>query len=102
MACYRAESSLLNLLYFHFARAREEGRGFLTGLFELPADIMPDEKAGTLSINFHPMANPRFNRALKELCEIMNEEEFMFPQTRLKMVFTAPVVASVITPGQEF
>jgi hypothetical protein len=47
------------------------------------------------------MANPRFNRALKDLCEIMNEEEFMHPRTRLKMVFDAPVVASVITPGQE-
>lgn len=101
MTCYRAESSLLNLLYFYFARAREEGRGFLKGLFELPADIVPDEKAGTLSINFHPMANPRFNRALKDLCEIMNEEEFMFPQTRLKMVFDAPVVAPAITPGDE-
>lgn len=101
MTCYRAESSLLNLLYFYFARAREEGRGFLKGLFELPADIVPDEKAETLSINFHPMANPRFNRALKDLCEIMNEEEFIFPQTRLKMVFDAPVVASAITPGQE-
>ena len=101
MTCYRAESSLLNLLYFYFARAREEGRGFLKGLFELPADIVPDEKAATLSINFHPMANPRFNRALKDLCEIMNEEEFIFPQTRLKMVFDAPVVASAIPPGQE-
>ena len=101
MTCYRAESSLLNLLYFYFARAREEGRGFLKGLFELPADIVSDEKAATLSINFHPMANPRFNRALKDLCEIMNEEEFIFPQTRLKMVFDAPVVASAITPGQE-
>ena len=47
MTCYRAESSLLNLLYFYFARAREEG-GFLKGLFELPADIVPDEKAATL------------------------------------------------------
>lgn len=101
MTCYRAESSLLNLLYFYFARAREEGRGFLKGLFELPADIVSDEKAATLSINFHPMANPRFNRALKDLCEIMNEEEFIFPQTRLKMVFDAPVVASAITPGQD-
>lgn len=101
MTCYRAESSLLNLLYFYFARAREEGRGFLKGLFELPADIVPDEKAATLSINFHPMANPRFNRALKDLCEIMNEEEFIFPQTRLKMVFDAPVVASAITSGQD-
>ena len=53
------------------------------------------------TINFHPMANPRSNRALKELCEIMNTEKFQFPQTKLKMVFEAPAVALAITPGQE-
>jgi hypothetical protein len=102
MACYRAESSLLNLLNAHFVRARDEGRAFLKGLFELPADIMPDEQAGVLSVNFHPMANPRFSRTLNELCEIMNKEEFLFPQTRLKMVFGAPVVAYGTAPCQEF
>jgi hypothetical protein len=101
MTCYRAESALLNLLYPYFVRAREEGRAFLKSLFELPADILPDENTGTLSINFHPMANPRSNRALKELCEIMNAEKFQFPQTKLKMVFEAPAVALAITPGQE-
>jgi hypothetical protein len=44
MSCYRTESSLLNLLYSHFVGAGEEGRAFLKGLFELPADIVPDEK----------------------------------------------------------
>ncbi len=102
MVCYRAESSLLNLLYAHFARARDEGRAFLKSLFELPADIMADEAAGILSVNFHPMANPRFNRALNDLCEIMNQEEFVFPQTCLKIVFGAPAVASGIAPCQEF
>ncbi len=102
MVCYRAESSLLNLLYAHFARARDEGRVFLKSLFELPADIMPDEAAGILSVNFHPMANPRFNRALNDLCEIMNQEEFVFPQTCLKIVFATPAVAFGIAPCQEF
>ena len=102
MVCYRAESSLLNLLYPHFVRERDEGRAFLKGLFELPADIVPDERGGILSINFHPIANPRFSRALNELCEIMNEEKFLFPQSRLKMVFGAPAVASRTTPCQKF
>lgn len=102
MVCYRAESSLLNLLSAHFVRTRDEGRAFLKGLFELPADIMPDETAGILSVNFHPMANPRFSRALNGLCDIMNQEEFLFPQTQLKIVFGAPDVASGIAPCQEF
>lgn len=94
MACYRAETSLFNLLFPHFSRAREEGRAFLKCLFQLPADILPDEQEKTLTINFHAMANPRSNAALKELCEIMNAEEFCYPKTSLKMVFQAPNVAS--------
>ena len=101
MICYRSETSLLNLLSPHFVRAREEGRIFLKTLFQLPADILPDEQAETLTVTFHAMANPRSNKALKELCEIMNAEAFCFPQTPLKMVFKAPHVAFEIDPCQE-
>jgi len=102
MTCYRSETSLLNLLSPYFARAREEGRAFLKSLFQLPADILPDQQAETLTINFHSMANPRSNKALKELCEIMNAEAFCYPQTSLKMVFEAPYVAPEFAAGQEF
>jgi len=101
MTCYRVETSLLSLLPTHFARAREEGRALLKGLFELPADILPDEQARTLTVKFHTMANPRSNRALRKLCEIMNAEACRFPQTHLKMVFEAPSVAFEIAPCQE-
>ncbi len=101
MICYRSETSLLNLLSPHFARAREEGRAFLKSLFQLPADISSDEQAETLKIKLHSMANPRSNKALKDLCEIMNAEAFCFPQTSLKMVFEGPHVASEIPAGQE-
>jgi hypothetical protein len=101
MVCYRSESSLRNLLSPHFARATEEGRAFFKSLFQLPADILPDEQAETLTIKFHAMANPRSNKALKDLCEIMNAEAFCFPQTSLKMVFEAPYVAFEFSAGQE-
>lgn len=94
MTCYRAETSLLNLLSPFFPRANEEGRAFLKGLFELPADILPDEASGKMIIKFHSMANPRSNRALKDLCDIMNSEACHFPQTTLQLVFEAPDVAS--------
>jgi hypothetical protein len=94
MICYRAETALFNLLFSHFARARQEGRAFLKNLFALPADILPDEQASTLTIKFHTMSNPRSNRALQELCEIMNAEEFCYPKTSLKMVFAVQSVAS--------
>jgi hypothetical protein len=101
MTCYRAETALLNLVSPYFARAAEEGRAFLKSLFQLPADILPDELTETLTIKFHSMSNPRSNRALRDLCEIMNSEVFCFPQTPLKMVFEPPPVASEIDACQE-
>jgi hypothetical protein len=101
MTCYRSETSLLNLLSPHFARSIDEGRAFLKSLFQLPADILPDEQEKTLTIRFHSMANPRSNKALKDLCDIMNAEAFCFPQTSLKMVFEAPFVAYEIDLCQE-
>ena len=94
MTCYRAETSLLNFLSPYFARSKEEGRAFLKGLFELPADILPDEKAERLTVKFHAISNPRSNRALKELCDIMNSEAFRFPQAAINMVFETPYVAA--------
>lgn len=73
----------------------------MKGLFEQPADIVPDEKEGILSVNFHPMANPRFNRALRDLYAVMNAEAFFFPQTKLKMNFNVPTVAETFSPFQE-
>jgi hypothetical protein len=101
MTCYRAETALLNLLSPDFARAAEEGRAYLKSLFQLPADILPDELSETLTIKFHSMSNPRSNKALKDLCEIMNSEVFCFPQTSLKMVFEPPPVAFEIDACQE-
>ena len=89
MACYRAETSLLNLLGPHFARKKDEGRAFLKNVFQQPADIIPDDDQGILNVEFHTMSNPRSNRALKELCETMNEQSYIYPGTKMKLLFKA-------------
>jgi hypothetical protein len=89
MACYRAETALLNLIGPHFARNNDEGRAFLKSVFQQPADIIPHEDRGILNVEFHTMSNPRSNEALKELCEIINEQSYVYPGTKLKLVFKA-------------
>ena len=89
MSCYRAETSLLNLLGPHFARNKDEGRAFLKSVFQQPADIIPNQDKGIMSVKFHTMSNPRSNHALKELCEIVNEQSYIYPGTRMKLVFNA-------------
>lgn len=94
MICYRAETSLFNLIAPFFNRNNHEGRCFMKTVFQQPADIITDQEQGTLNINFHTMSTPRANQSLKQLCDVMNEESYVYPGTNLTMVFNAPHVAN--------
>jgi transposase len=96
MAAYRAETELAALvgpsLGIHH---RDEARSFLKNVFNLPADLLPDEEAGTLTVRLYGMANPRFNRALVALCTFFKEQQAYnacFPGTRLRIVLEPPAL----------
>jgi transposase len=89
MLCYRAETLLLNLVAPYFARNNDEGRAFLKSVFQLPADIIPDNERGVMTVKFHTMSTPRANRVLKQLCAVMSEQSFIYPDSRLMLAFKA-------------
>ena len=89
MICYRAETCLFNLIAPFFTRNMDEGRAFLKSVFQQPADITPDEERRIMTIKFHTMSSPRANRVLKQLCDVMNQESYVYPGTRMTMAFTA-------------
>ena len=89
MVCYRAETCLLNLIAPCFARSNDEGRAFLKNVFQQPADIIPDKEGRVMNVKFHTMSTPRANSALKQLCDVMNQESYVYPGTRMTLVFTA-------------
>ncbi len=96
MAAYRAETELAALagpsLGFHH---QDEARSFLENVFNLPADLLPDMEAGTLTVRLYGMANPRSNRALAQLCEFLNDQQpyqTPFPGTRLRIVLEPPAL----------
>jgi hypothetical protein len=89
MICYRAETCLLNLIGPFFSRNNDEGRAFLKSVFQHPADIIPSEEQGVVTVKFHTMPTPRANHVLKQLCKVMNEECYVYPGTRMTLVFKA-------------
>jgi transposase-like protein len=90
MIAYRAESSLFTMLEPFFIRHDEEGRKFLAALFKTFADIIPDEKKECLFIRFHSMATNRYNKTLRNLCNIINQRECCYPGTNLRLAFEGP------------
>jgi hypothetical protein len=96
MAAYRAESELAALVGPALGLHHEdEARSFLENVFNLSADLLPDTEQGTLTVRLYGMANPRSNRALAQLCQIMNNQpgyQVCFPRTRLRIVLQPPIV----------
>jgi len=102
MAAYRAETYLFNLLVPQLlARSEDEGRAFLKNVFQTTADIIPDDENEFLIIQFHTMPNQRSNKALKCLCELINQEECIYPGTNLRLLFIPPELHPKLRPCQE-
>lgn len=91
MTCYRAETELLKIIEQNhcFARSMDEGRAFIKNIFQQPADMIPNYNEGRLEIRFHTMSTRRENESLGELCDIVNKENFLYPGTKLKLLFKA-------------
>ncbi len=90
MAAYRAESAMLAPLGPLLNRSEDEGRAFLQTLFRTPADLVPGD--GCLTVRFHSMSQPRFNKALRELCAMTTREGHAYPGTGLKLAFEGPLL----------
>jgi hypothetical protein len=89
MVSYRAETQLANLVGPLLPCRSDEARKFMRQVFELPADLLPDDQQGTLLVRLHSMTTPRDNRSLAALCEVLNELNVCYPGTRLRLVLEA-------------
>ena len=89
MVAYRAETQLANLVGPLLPFKADEARKFMRQVFELPADILPDHEQDRLVVRLHSMANPRSNRALQSLCDVLNDLKVCFPGTPLQLVLEA-------------
>lgn len=71
----------------HLYKEKNEKRKLIKQLFNTPADIISDEKEQTLTIRIRSLSAPRYNKAINELCKILNQIETVFPGTELRMIF---------------
>ena len=90
MVAYRAETQLANLVGPLLPDRDDEARKFMRQVFALPADLLPDYAKRQLVVRLHSMANPRSNRALRVLCEVLNDFNVCYPKTNLRLVLEAP------------
>ena len=86
MIAYRAETAMTNILGSSMKKS-DERRILLRSIYQAEADLLPDEKNGTLTVKLHHLANLVSDKALQHLCEEMNETNTIFPGTSLRLIY---------------
>ena len=86
MIAYRAETALVNILRSNILK-KDEARTLVRQIFMTDGDIIPNEKQGILEIKIHNITNPRNNRYVQKLCDILNESEIIYSGTNLCLVY---------------
>lgn len=86
MIAYRAETTLVGLLSPHLAK-KDEARALIRELFVSSTDIMPDDKANTLTVRVHRMACPAHDKAIAALLADLTAAGFRHPETGMTMIY---------------
>ena len=87
MICYRAETSVANLAAPYLAKDDDEKRKFIQQIIDSPVDMEPDHQEKTLTITIYSLSAPRYNSALREMIELMNQTQTIFPSTDLRLIY---------------
>jgi len=86
MITYRAETAMTSMMDTK-SLSTSDARAILQSLFTSPADLIPDEDNGTLTVRVHTASTPAVNRHLQVLFKELNASETVYPGTNLKMQF---------------
>ncbi len=86
MIAYRAETALVGLLRKHLLK-EADARALIRELFVSSADIEPDYEENTLTVAVHRMASPVHDRAIDALLTDLTKENFLHPDTGMRMVY---------------
>ena len=86
LIAFRAESAMANILREILSKP-DESRVLLRSLYSTEADLIPDYQSQTLTVRIHPLANHATSRAIRFLCDALNETKMTFPGTNLALVY---------------
>ncbi len=86
MVAYRAETAMVQIAREKMLR-KDDARSLVGALYKAEVDLKPDEKAGTLTVRVHHLANRSSDEVVRHLCTELNTMETIFPGTALRLVY---------------
>ena len=86
MISYRAETAMVSVLREILSRT-DDARSLAREIMTTEADLIPDEKEGTLTVRLHHLTNRLSDEAARHLAAHLNETETVYPGTTLRLVY---------------
>lgn len=83
ICAYRAESGLANAIATHYSRSAEEGRKLIQEALHAAGDLEVTDRI--VKITLEPLSSPHRTEVLEKLCESLNEEDAIYPGTKLQL-----------------
>lgn len=87
MICYRAETSFANLLSPYYAKSINEKRMLAKSIIKSNINLIPDYNQNTLTIELFSLSTPRENKVVENICKILNKQNSIYPNTKLKLIY---------------
>ena len=86
MIAYRAETAMSNILREKMSQTKE-ARSLLRALYTNEANLIPNEKEGTLTVELHHFVNRKDDISITHLCDELNATKTIFPGTNMKLIY---------------
>lgn len=88
MICYRAEVSMANILKPSLSLYdKDTARAIVKNTFQASVDMIPDYEKEILHVRLHHLNNSKFDNVVELLMEHLNQSEFIFPGTKLRVLY---------------
>jgi len=88
MIAYRAETAIANIIKPHLStHDKDTARNIAKNIFLTSADIHPDYQNKILTVKLHHQDTHKKDKVIKKLIEFLNETEYCFPGTDLKISY---------------
>ena len=86
MVTYHAETAMVQIAREKMSR-EEDARSLLRALYKAEVDLLPNEKAGVLTVRVHHLASHSADEVIRHLCNELNMTETIFPGSTLRVVY---------------
>lgn len=92
MICYRADTAFANMLAPYYNKSNEEIRALVKSIIFCKADLDVDYTKNNITVTLYSLATPRDNKAVKNICTLLNETETEFPGTNLMLSYKSATI----------